>query len=64
LWESVGGISRKLEIGKSDALVHYLIGTDIRWRFETGGATVGHVVILIDAVAADSQSANERAVPK
>ena len=62
--ELIGRISRKLEVGKPDALVHDLICADTCWRLETLGSAARYVVVLIHAVAADSKFANERAVSK
>jgi len=60
----ISRISREFEIWQAHALVHDLIGADTCGRFESFCAAAGHIIVLVHAVAADSESANERAVSK
>ena len=62
--DSVGRISRKFEIWQPHTLIHDLIRSGICWRFESFGAAVRYVIVLIHAVAAHPQSAGQSTVSK
>src|SRR5262249_29142794 len=59
---SVRRISRKFEIGEPHVLDQNLIGANRIGRLESFRAGVGHKVILINAVAAHAEPANQRAI--
>ena len=56
------GIAGEFEVGEADAVDEDLIGADGGGGFESHGAAGSDVVVLIHAVAADAQAADERAV--
>src|SRR6266849_9303716 len=60
----VGGISRKLEVRQPHALIHDLVRSDTRRRFESLGAAAGYIIVLIHAVAAHTQPAGQDTVSK
>src|SRR5260370_41753978 len=55
LRELVGGISWKFEIRQPHALIHDLIRSNTCRSFESFGATVRYIIVLIYAVAAHTQ---------
>src|SRR5580704_5532291 len=59
----VRGISREGLIRQPHASKDHLIGADGGWRRKIDGAQRGDVIILIDAVAADAESADQHSVP-
>lgn len=58
----VGRISGKFQVGKADLIDGHLIRTNSSWCLEVLRARVGHVIVLINTVAADTEASNERAV--
>src|SRR6266404_1091803 len=55
-------VAREFEVGEADAVDEDLIGADGGGGFESRGAAGSDVVVLVNAVAADPEAADERAV--
>src|SRR5271166_3789532 len=61
--ELIRWISWKLQIGESNALVDDLVCLDIRRCFIPHSTAGSNVVVLINAITAYSQAANQDAIP-
>src|ERR1700747_760875 len=59
---SVGRIARKLEIREPDSVDGNLICANSSWRFESFCSGDSHKVVLIDAITADAEAADEHTV--
>jgi hypothetical protein len=49
-----GWVAGEFQVGEADAADDQVVGGDVGWRRETYRALAGDVIVLIDAVAADS----------
>src|SRR5215468_6019197 len=58
----VGGIPREFQIRKAHGVDHYLIGANVRRCLKALRARICDVVVLIDAISADSEAAYEHAI--
>ena len=58
------GIARELEVGQADAVDEDLVCANGSGRFEAYGAAGGDKVVLIHAVTADTEAADERPIPE
>src|SRR5258706_14853807 len=56
------GATRELEHWEAGAVDFELVGPAIGWREKTSRAEVGDVIVLLDSVAADAQSAGKRPI--
>src|SRR5713226_4780108 len=59
---SVRGVAREFEVRQADVLHGDLIGADGERSFEAFCAAAGDEIVLVHAVAADAEAADERAV--
>jgi hypothetical protein len=53
--ELVGRVSRKFQVGQANAVDGYLIGPNRGGRLEILCACIGDVIVLINAIAADTE---------
>ncbi len=58
----VGRIAGEFQIGQADIVDHDLICADICGRFKTLRSGIGHIVILINTISADTETSDENAV--
>src|SRR5260221_4660101 len=56
---SIRRILREFQVGQPDAANKHLIGANPCWRVEACRSSCSHVIILVNAVATDAESAHE-----
>jgi hypothetical protein len=55
-------ILRKFQIRQPNTLHDHLIGANRRWRIKSRRSSCGHIIILINSIAADAESPDEDSI--